>query len=231
MFTDLFNEIRLFFRGPIIKHHNKPLPPFIKEFILKNDNIDVNTDCYFVNSTDKNRYYVEFNPSSDNQSCFSSSVLMGGKEILITMVPKIMDDTATVGDVIDIMLSVLLLVTEKYKIGATSKNLLSIKSIAIPTLYFILLKDMLGDNNMIDCKTAASYYNKHINKLIAQLAIEDSDISNYKVISEKFFEKLNDLFRDYSENNDFRESRFSDFIYKMIDCSFISFETDVLNEF
>ena len=118
MFKSIYNELKTFFRGPIISNHNKPLPPMLKEYIEKTEkDITINSSCFIVKSEDETRFYVEYinDTETDVEKEYKFlTIFMHGKETSVFLIPKISIYGLTLESLVEKVAIVLMIALDKY---------------------------------------------------------------------------------------------------------------------
>lgn len=234
MFSEIYNEIRKFSRGPIINHHNSPVPPLIKEFISRLYGIELGTDTFIVNSDDRSRYYISYS-LNEKDSCISRSTItyMMGMETSLITIPRIIenDDFDILNVFIEDIFTILEYVLSSVNMHVTYKKFEDNKMIAHPVMFCTLLKNILKEN-MVSNETLYKAYNLRAEHFIQHAKENKTEYSTVcRFVSKDFFEKFMGFLDNYIESNDHQETFFSDFIFKYLDSSFIIFEDEIIKAF
>lgn len=231
MFKSIYNELKIFFRGPIINNHNKPLPPMLKEYIEKTQkDITISSSCFIVKSEDETRFYVEYikdiETNIEKEYRFLT-VLMHGKETSVFLIPKISGYGLTFESLVEKVVTVLMITLDNCALDNTSKCFAKIKAISLPVMYCVLIKNLLGQ----DMVSVDDLYTIFIKKVYFYCKEDkpytDPDVlSCIRFISKEFFQYILDTMEcinDY-ESRPHLDHLCSEFIYKYLDCSFILLE-------
>lgn len=237
MFSEIYKEVRKFLRGPIINHHNTPVPPLIKEMINRLYDTELGSDAFMVNSDDRTRYYISY--PSDEKGSYDFRVVttyLMGQETCIIMVPRIVEELyAAALDVFMDNVFVILSHTLSNVDMRVSHNtsLERIKIIALPIMFCTLLKNVL-EEDMISNEELYKAYNSRIEQIVVKHAQENDTNENLNVcrfINKEFFEKAMVLLTQFAESNKYQNDLFNEFIFKYLDNSFILVEKEIIEAY
>lgn len=237
MFKEIYLEIRNFFKGPIINHHNMPVSTTLIEFIEKAYNVEIDDTCYCVKNDDESRFYLNY--ISDDYEVISFSTLMNGKDIFVFLKPNPKDNEELRITMGAILVSTIETITDCIRrdyIVASRSSKLCRYLISIPFIYFSIVKSFARDeisiSELYDCYMSyIDYTDEDGNRLVP-------------ICSKRFFEILNSIYKKFEETrtesniqfgivNDLSyndQESFEKFIFRYLDCSFIGFEKELIKE-
>lgn len=236
MFIEIYKEIRKFFRGPVINHHNKPVPPLMKIFMEKASDVRIDSTCFFVQSDDSKRFYIQsINDESEKHFCYTSTILFDGKVTNIVMIPKIVFETDwTVKDVMKTITWTLYQIIPSITLDWEFEKSYEVKKLYMPILYCVLVKNIIKDTVTLDDIYSAynTFIYNHLQVTVRNDDNRNNEDSYYRFISKEFFKAILEELELFPEVNPVNiDESCEKFIYKYLDCSFITIDKDIMDKY
>lgn len=235
MFVEIYKEIRKFLKGPIINHHNKPVPPLLKIFLEKTDNIKIDSSCFYVQSEDSKRFYIQIiNDVSEENSSYAITILFDGKPTNIVMTTKLMEEY-TVKEIMKIVIWILYYTISTLNPEYEFEYIHHLKKLYLPVLYCVMVKNIFKDSLTVN--DIYSVYNNFVEKRLQSINRdnENNKVENpfyFRFITKEFFEVILEKLDDFLESNiNNTDEPWENFIYKYLDCSFIIIDKEIISKY